>query len=110
MSFKWVILIIPESEIFEINTTPLRTDKPCPHSCAFTGDVLATRVMTNSSGNSYYLWDVKPHRLVSATAVGSRVFILVASSNPRQWKKFESEMRIVRDSFDVPERKPDRTA
>jgi hypothetical protein len=40
------------------------------------GDVESTKVL-DQDGLQYYLYDVKPHRLVSATAVGNRVFILV---------------------------------
>lgn len=84
---------------------PARLQLVLLYRTASTGDVLDTKVTSDAAGVTYYHWDVKPHRLVSATAVGSRVFILSAQSNPRQWKKFEAEMRVVRDSFIVPERK-----
>ncbi|KIZ01281.1 PsbP domain-containing protein 4 [Monoraphidium neglectum] len=66
------------------------------------GDVLEQAVVTRG-GLSYYQWAVKPHRLVSATAVGNRLFLIsVATPTARQWRKYERELRVIQESFTVP--------
>jgi hypothetical protein len=64
-------------------------------------DVLSTQTVTKD-GLLYYQWELKPHHLVSATAVGNRLFILATSSNARQWRKGERQMRAIQESFQVP--------
>lgn len=67
------------------------------------GDVLEQTVVKKNSGLSYYQWMVKPHRLVAATAVGNRLFIMsVVAPSARQWRKFERELRTIQESFIVP--------
>lgn len=46
--------------------------------------------------------EVKPHRLVAATAVGNRLFILAAAANSRQWRKAQDKLRVMQRSFRVP--------
>jgi hypothetical protein len=46
--------------------------------------------------------ELRPHNLVAATAVGSRVFILAVTANGRQWRKGEQKLRHIQDSFRVP--------
>ncbi|GAB4820194.1 hypothetical protein N2152v2_007240 [Parachlorella kessleri] len=65
-------------------------------------DVLDTRV-EKYDGVPYYLWELRPHNLVTATAVGNRVFILAVSANGRQWRKGEDKLRHIQESFRVPE-------
>ncbi|GIL74915.1 hypothetical protein Vretifemale_4777 [Volvox reticuliferus] len=65
------------------------------------GDVLATEVATREDGGLYYLWEVKPHNLVAATATKNRVFILTLTSSARQWKKHAADLRVIQQSFRV---------
>ena len=65
------------------------------------GDVLDTEVM-RKDGLTYYLYDIKPHRLVTISAVGNRVFILATNSNSRQWRRGADELRVIQHSFYVP--------
>lgn len=65
------------------------------------GDVLDTEIV-DKSGNTYYEWSLKPHRLISATSVGNRVFILAAQANSRQWRKGETNLKAIQCSFKVP--------
>lgn len=46
--------------------------------------------------------ELKPHRLVAATAVGNRLFLLTITANRRQWLKHEAELRTIQQSFLVP--------
>lgn len=65
------------------------------------GDVLSMETVLKD-GVPYYMYEVKPHHLVAATAVGNRLFILATSSNSRQWRKAESGLRVTQRSFSVP--------
>ncbi|EFJ48537.1 hypothetical protein VOLCADRAFT_74648 [Volvox carteri f. nagariensis] len=65
------------------------------------GDVLNTEVAVREDGGLYYLWELKPHNLVAATATKNRVFILTVTSNARQWKKHADELRVIQKSFRV---------
>jgi hypothetical protein len=50
------------------------------------GDVLQQEV-NNIDGLTYYSWEVKPHRLVTATAVKNRLILMSIQANSRQWRK-----------------------
>jgi hypothetical protein len=65
-------------------------------------DVLRQEVL--KKGNiTYYEWELKPHNLVAATAVGNRVFILsVTAKNSRTWQKTKDTLRTIQESFFVP--------
>lgn len=63
-------------------------------------DVLETDVVEDG-GLTYYQWEVKPHHLVSATAVGNRLFILSTTSNSRQWRRAKDDLQTVQKSFRV---------
>jgi len=63
-------------------------------------DVLETDVV-NDGGLTYYQWQVKPHHLVSATALGNRLFILSTTSNSRQWRRAKDDLVQVQKSFRV---------
>lgn len=65
------------------------------------GDVVDTVVYTKNN-LKYYRWETKDHHLVAATAVGNRLFILATTCNSRQWKKFQSNVRAIQESFTVP--------
>jgi hypothetical protein len=57
----------------------------------------------HQQGVPYYEWEVKPHSLVSATAVGNRVFLLnVSAKSSRSWQKTRDLLRVVQGSFFVP--------
>lgn len=58
--------------------------------------------VSNTEGLVYYHYEVKPHNLVTMTAVGTRVFILTVYSDKRQWKKTAPELRKIAESFYVP--------
>lgn len=64
-------------------------------------DLVATAVK-DKGGLKYYEWELKDHHLVSATAVGNRLFIIATTCNSRQWKKFQSNVRAIQESFIVP--------
>ncbi|GMH33335.1 hypothetical protein BSKO_01169 [Bryopsis sp. KO-2023] len=64
-------------------------------------DVLDTKVAKHE-GLTYYMWDVRPHRLVTATAYKNRLFILGTESNSRQWRRGQDGLRTVQESFRVP--------
>lgn len=63
-------------------------------------DVIETAVV-HDGGLTYYQWQVKPHHVVSATAVGNRVFILSTTSNSRQWRRAKDDLVHVQRSFRV---------
>jgi hypothetical protein len=65
------------------------------------GDVLETKVYKKGD-NTYYQWYMKPHRLVTATATGNRVFLLAASANSRQYRRGAEHLQLIADSFYVP--------
>ena len=46
--------------------------------------------------------DKQPHHLVTATAVGNRVFLLTVAANSRQWRVAQQKLRAIQDSFWVP--------
>lgn len=45
--------------------------------------------------------EVKPHRLVSATAVKNRVILMSISANGRQWRKSSDKLRHMWKSLRV---------
>ena len=63
--------------------------------------VVKTRV-TKKGDETYYQWELTPHRLVSATATGNRLFLMSTTSNSRQWRRGGENLRIMIDSFFVP--------
>lgn len=65
------------------------------------GDVINTEVQKKGL-LTYYSWEVRPHRLVVATAVKNRLFILGTQANSRQWRKAEDSLRVIQNSFIVP--------
>lgn len=65
------------------------------------GDILDTQEFERG-GLPYYMWSVKPHHLVTATAVGNRLFILSTTANSRQWRRAEKNLRKIAESFTVP--------
>ncbi|KAF5835636.1 hypothetical protein DUNSADRAFT_7138 [Dunaliella salina] len=53
-------------------------------------------------GLDYYYWRLKPYKLVAATAVKNRVFIISIISNNIKWRKHEQDLRAIQKSFRVP--------
>jgi hypothetical protein len=47
--------------------------------------------------------ELKPHRLVEATAFRNRMFLLAISANGRQWRKGEEKLRRIQQSFSIME-------
>lgn len=45
--------------------------------------------------------ELKPHRLVNATAYKNRVFLLALTANGRQWRKSEEKLKTIQQSFDI---------
>ena len=45
--------------------------------------------------------ELKPHRLVEATAYKNRVFLLALTANGRQWRKSEDKLKTIQQSFNV---------
>ena len=65
-------------------------------------DVIDSEVVTpDRSLLTYYRWQVKPHHLVAATAVGNRLFILSTTSNSRQWRRAKDNLIEIQKSFRV---------
>ena len=65
------------------------------------GDVLDTKVYRVEDA-LYYQWHLKPHRFVTATATGNRVFLLATSANSRQYRKSAGSLQMIADSLYVP--------
>lgn len=65
------------------------------------GDIVSQDIK-RKNGLSYYMWEIKPHRLVTATAFKNRVFLLSLSANGRQWRKADEKLRTIQDSFMIP--------
>jgi hypothetical protein len=66
-------------------------------------DDVLKQVVTQKQGVTYYEWELRPHNLVSATAVGNRVFILsVVAKSSRTWQKTQDVLRSIQASFYVP--------
>lgn len=65
-------------------------------------DVRETIVEKGAGDLTFYKYDLKPHRLVAATATKNRMFIMTATASPRQWKKHGDVLKVIRDSFSVP--------
>ena len=72
------------------------------------GDVLDTDVSVDRGGTglTYYRWTLKPHRLVVATAVSNRLFLLAISATGVQWRRAEQDLRAISASFRVEPFKP----
>ncbi len=67
------------------------------------GDVISSEQVTRGA-LLYYVYELKPkHLLVAATAYKNRLFILTASSTPRQWRKpgAQAHLRAAVESFMV---------
>ncbi len=45
--------------------------------------------------------ELRPHRLVEATAYKNRVFLLALTANGRQWRKSEEKLKTIQQSFDI---------
>ncbi|CAL5226845.1 g9711 [Coccomyxa viridis] len=63
-------------------------------------DVISTDV-TKKGELTHYRWELKPHRLVEATAYKNRVFLLALTANGRQWRKSEDKLKTIQQSFDI---------
>eukprot|EP01025_Chloroclados_australasicus_P044348 TRINITY_DN4806_c0_g1_i1.p1 TRINITY_DN4806_c0_g1~~TRINITY_DN4806_c0_g1_i1.p1 ORF type:complete len:268 (-),score=7.47 TRINITY_DN4806_c0_g1_i1:361-1164(-) len=66
--------------------------------------VLETNVFKKDD-QTYYQWYLIPHRMVTATATGNRIFLLATNSNSRQWRKGAEHVKLIADSFYVPRAK-----
>mmetsp|Transcript_4594 Transcript_4594/g.8682 ORF Transcript_4594/g.8682 Transcript_4594/m.8682 type:complete len:271 (-) Transcript_4594:213-1025(-) len=63
-----------------------------------------TRMETRTdpeSGLLYYVYDVKPHFLLCATAFKNRLFIMTIRASSVQWRKAKDKLLVTRDSFRV---------
>ena len=47
--------------------------------------------------------ELKPHRLVEATAYKNRMFLMAISANGRQWRKGQEQLRHIQQSFNIVE-------
>ena len=50
---------------------------------------------------SYYIYDLKPHYLISATAYRNRLFVQTIRASSVQWRKAGAKLQVSRDSFRV---------
>lgn len=64
-------------------------------------DILDVQV-TSRDGLTYYTAKIAPHNLITATAVGNRMFLLSLRSNSRQWKKYNKDLLAIQQTFNVP--------
>jgi hypothetical protein len=65
-------------------------------------DILYMDTTTDSStGLTYYLFDIKPHFLISATAFKNRLFIMTIRASSIQWRKAQDKLYEVRNSFSI---------
>lgn len=62
------------------------------------GDVMNTQVV-DKNGLTFYQWELKPHKLVAATAYRNRVFLMALVANGRQWRKSQATLRKMQESF-----------
>jgi len=62
------------------------------------GEVMNTQVV-EKNGLTFYQWELKPHRLVAATAYKNRVFLMALVANGRQWRKSQATLRKMQESF-----------
>uniref|UniRef100_A0A7S0RA50 PsbP C-terminal domain-containing protein n=1 Tax=Pyramimonas obovata TaxID=1411642 RepID=A0A7S0RA50_9CHLO len=53
------------------------------------------------TGLTYYMFDVKPHYLIAATAFKNRLFIMTVRASSTQWRKSKDKLMEIRDSFAV---------
>jgi hypothetical protein len=63
--------------------------------------VLDTKVY-KVEGATYYQWNLKPHRVVTAAATGNRLFLLALNANSLQFRKGKEHLQLIADSFYVP--------
>lgn len=54
-----------------------------------------------ATGLTYYMFDVKPHFLIAATAFKNRLFIMTVRASSSQWRKAKDKLFEIRDSFSV---------
>lgn len=65
-------------------------------------DILDTKVEKDpATGLTYYLYEIKPHYLVAATAFKNRMFIMTIRASSIQWRKASDKLFTVRDTFRV---------
>ncbi|BDA49190.1 PsbP domain-containing protein 4, chloroplastic [Coccomyxa sp. Obi] len=64
-------------------------------------DDVMEQTIAKKNNLTYYRWELKPHRLVAATAYKNRMFLMAIQANGRQWRKAESDLRRVQESFDI---------
>jgi hypothetical protein len=53
------------------------------------------------SNLTYYIYDLKPHFLIAATAFKNRLFVMTVRASSVQWRKSAAKLQTVRDSFRV---------
>ena len=63
--------------------------------------MLDAKVVTKD-GLIFYVYELKQHRLVAATATGNRLYMLATKCNSLQWRKHGASLLAIRDSFSVP--------
>lgn len=72
-------------------------------------DAVEETQVVKKDGRTYYQWRVsltgspQPYRLVTATAVGNRAFLLGVTASGRQWRAAQEKLRMIQESFFVPE-------
>ncbi|KAL3133957.1 hypothetical protein ABBQ32_008404 [Trebouxia sp. C0010 RCD-2024] len=65
------------------------------------GDVLQEEVEKRDDGLTYYNWELKPHKLVTATAVKNRLILMSITANPRQYRKSQDKLRHMWKSLEI---------
>lgn len=72
--------------------------RPCVIPLFFSLVTQCNLINTNIRRNR----ELSRHRLVSATAVGNRLFLMAVEANGRQWRRAEANLRRIWTSFQVP--------
>ncbi|KAK9808177.1 hypothetical protein WJX73_005612 [Symbiochloris irregularis] len=62
-------------------------------------DLIQSDVIQGTDGLTHYIWELKPHHLVGATAYGNRMFLIALNANGRQWRRSAEALRQIQTSF-----------
>eukprot|EP00887_Chlorella_sp_A99_P000195 scaffold13.g195.t1 len=92
---------LSEEELLSVKARPPRSLWPANRPLSSQRLLPALQVL-QKGGRPYYEYELRGHRLVSATAVGNRLFMLAARCNSRQWRHSEAHLRTMIASFYVP--------
>mmetsp|Transcript_15644 Transcript_15644/g.21626 ORF Transcript_15644/g.21626 Transcript_15644/m.21626 type:complete len:280 (-) Transcript_15644:202-1041(-) len=64
-------------------------------------DIVSMTTKKDDQGLTYYLYDLKPHFLIAATAFKNRLFIMTVRASSLQWRKAKNLLPEIQSSFKV---------